>query len=546
MCENQPWCYYDEEFEIRHFTEKIRGRPDDPKNKAIAAAKSSLAKTITVNPLSPFAQIPEPSELEAAKSRQHYNEFKKSYQLRHSALSLRTPSTKFRMPIIRESQHCEMYKLSTPTPSLKLVEKKSISQRPNTQDKLVNVPSWTQDSEAEYNRYTDDAQAMMLLEKLKQLEINYTQSQNSKISQFSQHSQESQNAGTQSVLEQAEKEAEVGQEQLDTIRKLLQVDKSTSKPGVSLPFIEEEEEEQKEDHPKLKQKKLVENVKEKISKCKKKNMVITLNTLNQRIQKMHEKYFNEPRVQYKSLKDIEKRLKLEKSIEVLYANEGFDPDKEISQILLENTPEKQDSNISLNSDLESKTKSVNIIRKAMSIPLERHEFTTDVSSDNYLLNKKIKNVHFHGDEIIEPESDSDLDILTSRNETENTVKSNDTNCTTKYQSAKVDVLLSPQPSAESTSSKSASTLHSIQDSILKSEYLMKEFDLSSGDLTTGLSNYATSMSTSKKSSDSLAGLPSLQRFFSATSRGNSRNNMQDAFMEDSIRTQLKNSLYDIF
>lgn len=247
---------------------------------------------------------------------------------------------------------------------------------------------------------------------------------------------------------------------------------------------------------------------DKVGKAKKNKLMSTLNNLNQRLLHIQDKYFNEPKVKYKSISDfVPPRSKA--TIETLYRNIDYGTNTESGtkqpKSDEESEPFEQDPNKYMQ-ELVRRTKKVTKLTK-------KDKPTRTKKTDQSVL------------VLMSPKCEKPT-------KSEQRISSEATNPTTKRSKG---ILKAKTASREDCDTVLEAPL--LQESICKSNYLMKEFNLGSNDKNFDLSKLSLNKYDEFSSTDYLK----KNVRFSKSAKKHVSN--KDSRLQSNIDVALKNSLF---
>lgn len=468
---------------------KTRGKPEDPWNKAASKQEKSLAEAIHVNQLHKNGVVeslnPTPSSIiarqrEFSRRRNNYEQFKEIYRMK-----------KFNNNAKEKSKDVSNVTTSSMKSNLSSIVKRYVKGGLNKNNNInekdtykygtllraplgavktinVAVPSrYTEDAIFSPSK-TDEVEPLNLVQKLRNLE-NFSDNPNEFINEGFKWQ-----CDLVTELENAKAEVDIGNVQLQQINNILKATKS-------LGFSATGEKKQK-----ALDKKNLYNVQQKASQKeipKNNRLLLTLNNVNQRIQKMQNKFFNEERPKYKCIKSPLYNLKLKKNVDILYENQNCMSSlntvtkikSENASIQLESAPSKEFENKSsriyktISCCGSPRAQQVNSKQTAVMFNNNYNEIPQYEETAKFNITKNIHNTN----DILQPKTirfnipEPDIFI--------NNVEDN------KAEFENIDFVqdyLEDESENESVNESVTSSLKpQLQESIFKSDYLMKEFDL---------------------------------------------------------------------
>lgn len=326
---------------------KSRGKPEDPWNKEAAKQEKDLAEAIQVNQiqrngvdqhLERFLWSPTARQKEIARRQNNYEQFRMIYQdkLRKSnTSSCLLKEKKVADNCNRQNRLKRNVNRAQTTGASNCCTKFTNLKAPLNSTKTVKmqVPAPYQEAAIFRPPRLGTAQTLPFLHKLKEIEkLEEKLFQNKKVS-----TEGGDQADFLKELQEAHIEVDVGNAQLEEINRILKAAKlhngkiwnvvRTLGPVKEGKEEEEEEEPLQESRSQTNPKEKTKKVKEKEQILSKKNrLLLTLNDVNQRIQKMQAKFFSDNRPRYRSVKtkNFIRSNYSTAEVEVLYENRNYD------------------------------------------------------------------------------------------------------------------------------------------------------------------------------------------------------------------------------
>lgn len=311
---------------------KVRGKPESSHNRAIAEQHKQLAKAINVQQipakhllrkLQEHTKSPASSIIERSRRRNHFEEFRETYQQRFQKSQERGTQLKNEMlenvgKWLKSNEEAQNQQEINLVNRIDLQNKKYTDKyygpygdkkpvmlrAPLRNIKSVKVVVPTAKTKRAVVLPPRSRKDELLLEKLKKMEKTYEDT--------TKYAEEGVQVDLLKELEQTRDQIDIASSQLKQIQMLLNQKKKN--------YLESSESFNIE-NDRIKTKWLVPSpdLKRKTGKSR---LIAALNNVNVRLQKMQEKYFNAPHCRYKSINEVGK-LPVRKDVQVIYENGKF-------------------------------------------------------------------------------------------------------------------------------------------------------------------------------------------------------------------------------
>ncbi|KAF2886769.1 hypothetical protein ILUMI_19404 [Ignelater luminosus] len=471
---------------------KTRGKPEDPWNKEAAKQEKDLAEAIQVNQiqrngadqhLQRFLWNPTTRQKEIARRQNNYEQFRMIYQdkLRKSSTSLLKEKKVVDVTCNKQNRiKRNVNRAQTAAPS-NCCTKPAILKAPlsSTKTVKVQVPPPHQEAAIFCPPRLGTAQTLPFLHKLKEIEkLEETLVGNKTVSI---------EGGDQTdflkELLEAHIEVDVGNAQLEEINRILKAAKLHNgkiwNVVRTLGPVKEEEEPLQENQTNKKE--TSKKTKEKEETLGKKNrLLLTLNDVNQRIQKMQAKFFSDNRPRYRSVKtrNFIRSNYLKDDVELLYKNKNYDG--------LGNNKKLDDEDLKLQSNSQEKCND-NFIKEAIFENLTIEEIGTSPFNTIHKFEPEVNfrvprlNLDSNDDFVKEFTDQTTSPINYDIQPSPIILTYNDKDEMYEHENSFKISANTNQNSDKGISAKSEFK-SKLRESILKSNFLMKEFDINPKDM----------------------------------------------------------------